>query len=94
MKTEITGVGLSVKLHYEVKEDLLDMGGVGDSGDIRLDRWSMGTRTDIMAVALKLLSEIAEDDVLVIGVVPSQKPSTGSVSADSGESGTLRFIDV
>ncbi len=80
METKITIAALSVQLHYMIEEDLLHVGGEGDSPRLFLNEWALGTRKDIMTVALKLLAETKDDEVLVIGVVPSQKPSEGPES--------------
>ena len=87
MKTEITGVGLSVKLHYDIKEDLLNLGAIGESPEMRLDDWALGARADIMSVALRLLAESKDDEVLVIGLVPSGKPSTGATAPEEEDTG-------
>lgn len=87
MNTEVTGVGLSIKLHYDVKEDLLHIGAVGESPEVRLGDWAIGTRADIMAVALKLLAETKDDEVLVIGIVPTEKPATAPESEEEGDLG-------
>lgn len=87
MKTEVTGVGLSVKLHYDIKEDLLNLGAIGESPEMRLDDWALGARADIMSVALRLLAESKDDEVLVIGLVPSVRPSEGAESAEEEDTG-------
>lgn len=88
MKTEVSGIGLSIKLHYGIKEDLTGIGGTGDSGDVHLDQWSVGTRADILKVALELLASGDQNEVLVIGVVPSVKPVEGDLSASQVEKDT------
>ncbi len=85
METKITGARLSVRLNYIIEEDLLKVGGDGYSPDIYLNDWALGTRKDIMAVALKLLAESHDDEVLVIGLVPSQKPSEGAQSDEEDD---------
>lgn len=84
METKVTSAALSVQLHYAIEEDLLRVGGEGKSPELFLNDWALGTRKDIMAVALKLLAETHDDEVLVIGLVPSQKPAEGSVSEEEG----------
>lgn len=87
METKVSSVALSVKLHYGVEEDLLHVGGVGSSPNLYLNDWAMGTRKDIMAVALRLLAETHDDEVLVIGLVPSQKPATAPETEEEGDPG-------
>lgn len=82
MKAEVESIGLSVKLHYGVKEDLLFLGGFGSSDDLYLNEWALGTKRDILDTVLKLLTTVGEDDVLVIGVVPHQRPSDEPVEAE------------
>lgn len=85
MKTEVVSVGMTVKLHYDVKEDLLNVGAVAESPDMGLSDWALGTRADIMKAALRLLAETKDDELLVIGVLPSGKPSEGSLTPEEVE---------
>lgn len=84
METKVTGAALSVQLHYTIEEDLLKVGGEGKSPVLFLNDWSLGSRKDIMAVALKLLSETQDDEVLVIGIVPNVRASEGGTAPEEG----------
>jgi len=69
MNTEVASVGASIVLHYEIKEDLLNLGAVADKA-IRLDVWGMGNRKDIFEAILNVLSKDEEGAVFFFGVVP------------------------
>lgn len=69
MNAEVASVGASIVLHYEIKEDLLNLGAVADK-EIRLDVWGMGPRKDIFEAILNVLSKDEEGAVFFFGVVP------------------------
>lgn len=76
MNSEVRSVAASVKLHYEVVEDLLCLGATGRTDDLFMNEWALGTRKDVLESAIKLLTMANDDETIIIGIVPNNRDTS------------------